>query len=64
MEQAEIYYMAGFFLTVCPPAIQLVAKHAAEKNKLFCMNLSAPFLSQFFKGMRRKLWLCLSGGLV
>ncbi len=26
-----------------------VALHANEKNKIFMMNLSAPFLSQFFK---------------
>lgn len=26
-----------------------VAKHCAENNKVFAMNLSAPFLSQFFK---------------
>jgi len=26
----------------------VVAKHAAENNKVFCMNLSAPFLIQFF----------------
>lgn len=26
-----------------------VAKHASDNNKIFCMNLSAPFISQFFK---------------
>lgn len=26
----------------------VVAKHAAENSKVFCMNLSAPFLIQFF----------------
>mmetsp|Transcript_20811 Transcript_20811/g.35744 ORF Transcript_20811/g.35744 Transcript_20811/m.35744 type:complete len:296 (-) Transcript_20811:368-1255(-) len=50
MEQARFYYMAGFFLTVSPPSIQLVAKHAAAHNKVFSMNLSAPFISQFFDG--------------
>ncbi|XP_013383354.1 adenosine kinase 2 isoform X2 [Lingula anatina] len=49
VEKANYYYIAGFFLTVCPPAIQKVAKHACEKNKTFMMNLSAPFLCQFFK---------------
>uniref|UniRef100_A0A914UID9 Adenosine kinase n=1 Tax=Plectus sambesii TaxID=2011161 RepID=A0A914UID9_9BILA len=49
VEKAKFYYIAGFFLTVCPPAIIRVATHAAEHNKVFMMNLSAPFLSQFFK---------------
>ncbi|KAK0398048.1 hypothetical protein QR680_002401 [Steinernema hermaphroditum] len=48
VEKAKFYYIAGFFLTVCPPAIMRVAKHAAENNKVFMMNLAAPFISQFF----------------
>lgn len=39
----------GFFLTVSPESILKVAKHASENDKIFCMNLSAPFISQFFK---------------
>lgn len=39
----------GFFLTVSVESILRVAKHASENNKLFCMNLSAPFICQFFK---------------
>eukprot|EP00741_Cyanophora_paradoxa_P001633 tig00000498_g1584.t1 len=50
VEEAQFYYMAGFFLTVSPPSIMTVARHAAEKNKFFSMNLSAPFISQFFTG--------------
>uniref|UniRef100_A0A3B5B6J8 Adenosine kinase n=1 Tax=Stegastes partitus TaxID=144197 RepID=A0A3B5B6J8_9TELE len=49
VEKAKVYYIAGFFLTVSPESILKVAKHAADKNKVFCMNLSAPFISQFFK---------------
>lgn len=41
--------MQGFFLTVSPPTILEVAKHAHDNNKVFMVNLSAPFLSQFFK---------------
>lgn len=26
-----------------------VAKYASDNNKLFCLNLSAPFICQFFK---------------
>lgn len=49
VEKAEIFYISGFFLTVSPESIVAVGKHAAEKNKIFTMNLSAPFLCQFFK---------------
>lgn len=34
---------------VCPPAIMELAKNAAEKNKIFVLSLSAPFIPQFFK---------------
>lgn len=39
----------GFFLTVSLESILKVAKHASDNNKLFCLNLSAPFICQFFK---------------
>ena len=39
----------GFPLTVSPSTILRIAKHAHEKHKTFIMNLSAPFLCQFFK---------------
>ena len=32
-----------------PESILKVAKHASDNSKIFCMNLSAPFISQFFK---------------
>jgi len=49
VESAKIFYSAGFFLTVCPDAMLKVAQHAQAANKNFCMNLSAPFLCEFFK---------------
>jgi adenosine kinase len=48
LEQAEFYYISGFFLTVSPPSIQTVAKYAHDHNRLFMMNLSAPFITEFF----------------
>ncbi|CAM9691548.1 unnamed protein product, partial [Chrysoparadoxa australica] len=48
IEAAKIYYIAGFFLTVSMDSLLAVAKHAASANKTFCMNLSAPFLIDFF----------------
>ncbi|XP_045213366.2 uncharacterized protein LOC123564109 isoform X2 [Mercenaria mercenaria] len=49
VEKADYFYCAGFPLTVSPPTILRLAKHSHEKGKTFCMNLSAPFLCQFFK---------------
>jgi len=49
VEKAKAYYIGGFFLTVSPPSIMKIAKHAAEHDKIFVMNLSAPFIPQFFK---------------
>lgn len=46
LEQARIVYSAGFFLTASPESILVAAKHAAAKNKIYCMNISAPFLLQ------------------
>jgi len=47
--KAQYYYITGFHLTVCPPAIMKVAKHAYGENKIFSMNLSAEFICSIFK---------------
>lgn len=39
----------GFFLTVNPEVIQIVAQHSNDNGKTFMMNLSATFLCEFFK---------------
>ena len=46
VEKAKVIYSAGFFITASPESILLVAKHAAENGKTYCMNLSAPFISE------------------
>ena len=43
---AKIVYSAGFFATVCPDAMKLVAAEKAKDGGLYCLNLSAPFLMQ------------------
>ncbi|GAY60901.1 hypothetical protein CUMW_205700 [Citrus unshiu] len=55
VEKAKYFYIAGFFLTVSPDSIQLVAEHAAANNKVFMMNLSAPFICEFFKDALEKV---------
>ncbi|XXG89641.1 hypothetical protein AAC387_Pa12g1594 [Persea americana] len=54
VEKAKYFYIAGFFLTVSPESIMLVAEHAAATNKVFMMNLSAPFICEFFKDVQEK----------
>ncbi|KAF2084053.1 Ribokinase-like protein [Saccharata proteae CBS 121410] len=49
VEQAKVYYVGGYHLTVCVPAIMALAEEAAAKNKIFALSLSAPFIPQFFK---------------
>ena len=49
MQQAKYYFVGGYHLTVCVPAILALAKEAAKENKPFIMSLSAPFIPQFFK---------------
>lgn len=55
MENALYYYIAGYPLTVCPEGMLMVAKHAAENDKFFSFNLSAPFLCSVFKEQMEKL---------
>ena len=48
IQRAKYFYFTGFLLSVCPDAVLYVAKRACEDGKTFCMNLSAPFVCQFF----------------
>lgn len=48
-ENAKFFYVGGFHLTVSVPAILALAEEAAAKDKVFILNLSAPFIAQFFK---------------
>ncbi|KAI1180436.1 adenosine kinase [Nemania sp. FL0916] len=47
-EAADFFYVGGFHFTVCVDAIMALAEEAASKNKAFIVNLSAPFIPQFF----------------
>ncbi|EIE81436.1 hypothetical protein G6F46_000217 [Rhizopus delemar] len=51
VEEAQYYYFGSFFITHDGgyQSALLVSEHAAKNNKTFALNLSAPFLSQFFK---------------
>lgn len=47
--------LQGFPLTVCPDAMLDVARYAAVNDKVFAMNLSAPFLCTIFKDQMMQL---------
>ncbi|CAG0915597.1 unnamed protein product [Notodromas monacha] len=49
VENADFFYIAGFFLTVSTESILKVSEHALKSGKTFCMNLAAPFISQFYR---------------
>lgn len=49
LQKAEFFYISGFFLTVSPSSILKVAQLALQLNKPFMMNLSAEFISQFYR---------------
>nr|KAJ0228615.1 hypothetical protein LSAT_V11C100033370 [Lactuca sativa] len=53
-EKPKYIYIAGFFLTVSPEAIQLVVEHATATNKVFTINLSTPFICEFSKDAQEK----------
>jgi adenosine kinase len=49
IQKAKILYVSGFFFTVSPESIMRFAKFAMESQRTFAINLSAPFICQFFK---------------
>jgi len=48
IQEARYFFIAAFFLTVCPEAAMHIAEHAAQHNKVFAMSLAAPFILELF----------------
>jgi len=48
VEQAKVFYLSGFFLTVSPETMIAIGEHAVKEGKTVVMNISAPFLVDFF----------------
>ncbi|CAG2176910.1 unnamed protein product, partial [Oppiella nova] len=47
VEKATIFYTSGYHLGIDPESIMFLAKHAHDnQGKMFCLNLSAPYVSQ------------------
>ncbi|KAL1235672.1 Adenosine kinase [Trichinella pseudospiralis] len=49
IEKARYFYVAGFFMSSCLPAIYKIAEHADNAGKYFMMNLSATFICSTMK---------------
>jgi len=49
VKNSKAYFVGGYHLTVCVPAVMALAEEAAKENKVFALSLSAPFIPQFFK---------------
>ena len=48
LNSASVFYMASFFLTHSTDSAKLIGEHASTNGKIFCVNLAAPFLVDFF----------------
>lgn len=49
IESAKYFYIEGYFLTHGVESIVQIAKSFSSKGKTVVLNLSAPFIPQFFK---------------
>jgi len=47
--RAKIIYSSGFFATVSPPTMMKSAQITVKTGALYCINLAAPFIVEFFK---------------
>jgi adenosine kinase len=48
VDAAEVFYVEGFFLTHGTDAVLELSKKSSTLSKVFALNLSAPFIAQFF----------------
>jgi len=55
IDAAKIFYVEGYFLTHGTESVVEISKKASEKGKIFVLNLSAPFIPQFFGAQLQKI---------
>jgi len=49
VENSRLFYITGFFITTCFKTIMRIATFCEQNDRLFCINLSALFLTEFYK---------------
>ena len=50
VEAAEVFYVGGYHLTVCPEAAEALGKEAAREGKTMVFGMGAPFIPAAFGG--------------
>ncbi|XP_033100107.1 adenosine kinase-like isoform X2 [Anneissia japonica] len=62
IEKASILYSPGYVVASCPEAVSAIARFASQNDKLFCLNLSAPYIctqfSQFLQNLMPYVDIC------
>jgi len=48
IDAAQVFYVEGYFLTHGTSIVEWLSKKVSAANKTFALNLSAPFIAQFF----------------
>lgn len=49
VDQAQYYFIPGYFLTVCPETVLKIGEHASENGKTFALSVGDPKLCRLFK---------------
>ncbi len=49
VENSRLFYITGFFITTCFKAILKIAIFCEQNDRMFCINLSALFLTEYYK---------------
>ncbi|KXN84999.1 Adenosine kinase [Leucoagaricus sp. SymC.cos] len=55
IDAAKVFYVEGYFLTHGTSIVEWLSKKSSEANKTFVLNLSAPFIAQFFTDSVKKV---------
>jgi len=55
IRKVDIFYSAGFFITVSPQTVVELGKFIAENNKIFVWCVSAPFIAEFYLDRVREI---------
>lgn len=56
VEKAKIYYVGGYHLTVCVPAVLALGEHAAKTGKVCCCAISPSISGSYVKTDPRKIF--------